>query len=357
MSFLALPGLAQILQGMQGGNPQDKNATTLRGPMSISAPPQQPTQALSQPPTNPMENSGNVLMQAAQAQMNNPMSQTIPSAPPQVTGHPLLAQILQGLGRAGQGIGYGMMTGPQQMESQQLAAQKAETMARLAQEQSWREAMAGIQQQRANTYQQQAEVAGRRADIAEERVKAYEEIGRTRNEIEASKSQWQKDIAAGKLTEAYASLNQQMTKFEQGLSQRKELFEQDLGFRQQALAVTSGIKEQLVGVAQAALSQRGTVAGAEIASKLQQLQIDHPFLSQIMGLSDVTSLVQQGQGAGIPAVPQPGAVAAPTTGTPLAPTPPVPIPARPTPQAKARAKTPAAAPKVRTYNPQTGQIE
>jgi hypothetical protein len=108
-------------------------------------------------PTNPM-------MQQAMGMMSNPAGQTIPTPQqPQGGPHPVIQAIIRALSSGLQGAGYGAMPAQQQVESQQLAAQKAEAMARLAgqQQQLGLEGRrVGIEQQRATTEAKGVEQTG-----------------------------------------------------------------------------------------------------------------------------------------------------------------------------------------------------
>src|ERR1700691_5512655 len=174
-------GLLQQLLGQQQPQP---GATPPQGGGMPTAMPQQaaPQQPQPQPQGGGM-GTGPMLQQAL-ARMQNPQSNTIPQAPqqiPQGADHSVLRHILQGLGAAGQGFGYGAMTGGQQANSQELEAKKAETIANLAATQQWREQMAGINQQKVDVSSRRADTAESLAKTAQEKVDAYKELGQKRN--------------------------------------------------------------------------------------------------------------------------------------------------------------------------------
>jgi hypothetical protein len=120
-----------------------------------------------------MTTSPNPLMTQATSMMGNPASQTIPGAPqPQTGQHPVIQAIIKALASGLQGAGYGAMPAQQQMESQQLAAQKAEAMARLGfqQQQLGLEGQrVGIERQRAGTEAESVRQTGeyQRGELAE----------------------------------------------------------------------------------------------------------------------------------------------------------------------------------------------
>jgi hypothetical protein len=265
------------------------------------------------------------MLQMAMQQMSNPMSQTIPQAPqavPPNSAHPILQRILQGLGGGLQGMGYGMMRSDQQMESQQLAAKKAETMANIASTQAWREQMGGVAQQKANTMEERAKTAEEQAQTQKEKVRAYEELGNQRNAIMKAKSDWEKDLGQGNYQVALQKMLNQASQFQQSIEQKKDLFEQSQSLKAEALESSNFFKQGAQDILKTALSQKGTIGAAEIMQKVQGTGLEHWFQNAIGSVDSGQSLIQQGQGAGVPGVGAPtgGAGSAPPTGQPPLPT-------------------------------------
>jgi hypothetical protein len=127
--------LAAILQQLQQQGGQGNQGAGIP-PAQVSPQPPMPGQAQGMPPP---QAAANPLMQMAQKAMSNPQAQTIPqppAAPSTSSAHPVLAQIMQALSSGMQNFGYGMQTGPQQLQRQALDAQKSEAMARLGMEQA-----------------------------------------------------------------------------------------------------------------------------------------------------------------------------------------------------------------------------
>lgn len=120
----------------------------------MSTPPvpimQQPQQQPQQPP-NPMQG----LMQQAQTSMQNPASSGVPQ-PGAIGGlenHPIVKMIGQALAKAMQNIGFAGAAPQQRLEGQEMENQKAQAMARIAQEQQGLQQgqqRIGIEQQRTN---------------------------------------------------------------------------------------------------------------------------------------------------------------------------------------------------------------
>lgn len=292
------------------------------------------------PNAAPGADMGAVLRQAMQSMQTTPFGPTpSPSGVIDPNVHPAIAKIIGTLAQMGQAYGWSNMTGQERTERTQLEQQKAETMARLAQ--------AGVAQEQTAAWRgEQAETARQRAASYEENVQRQKErdktqadIARSRVDVQQEMVDVRKALGEGRLDVAHKTLTMRASQFEQMFKLRA----QQVGIEQAKLELMEQgnmIKQGFLGVAQSALSQRGTVEGANIAQKLQTLQLEHPILSQIIGLDDVAGLVSSSRGAGIPAVP--GAGAQPTGPT-------APIPAAPLPNKPAKAAPKATAPTGATH--------
>lgn len=346
-------GMGGMMAGMQlppGGMPTPPMA---QGMSPQAGPPQ----------AGPSQPQGDVseMLKNAMTRMSNPQSNTIPQPPqqiPQGASHPLLRQILQGLGTGLQNVGYGAMNGNQQAVAQETEAKKAETMANLASTQAWHEGQLGIGQQKANTAEQRANTAEEAVKAAQTKIAAYKELGEKRNNILQAKSDWEKDIAQGNLDNAVGKVAQQYSEFQQGLSQKKELFQTDMDYKNLALESGNYFKQAAQDIMKTALAQGGTAKAAEVMQKAAGTGLEHymqeilgnvPSGQQIMGQAQTSGMPGVGAPAGAPGTPSPGQPPMPGGGPPMPPT----------PQAKANAKKtpPTTGTKSGTYNPATGQVE
>jgi len=284
---------------MAAGQPQGDMATLLRQAMS----------SLQSPNFSPTPSGGGVI-------------------DPSV--HPTLAKIISTIAQGAQSFGWPAMTDQERTERTQLSQQKAETMARLAQAGVGMEQTALWRGEQAETARQRAATAEENVQRQKERDKAMGEIAQSRVDVQREMVEVRKAIGEGRLDVAHQQLTQRASQFEQLFKLRA----QQVGIEQAKLELMEQgnmIKQGFLAVAQGALSQRGTVEGAGLAQKLQTLQLEHPILSQIIGLDDVSGLVNESRGAGIPSVPGGGV---PTTGA-TAPVPAAPRPQKTTPQKKA----------------------
>lgn len=171
----------------QGGGAPMMPAQATGGGMPTGMPqqPPMPQQMPSQGPSGggqPMAQSvgGDYqqMMQRAMSALQNPMGNTIPTMPqaqPQ-SAHPAIQALMQALGAGLQGFGYGSMNGNQQAQAQQLAAQKAEAMGRMA----GQAGQLGLEQQRVG-------LEGQR--VGEEQKRTAIEAGRAATERETSLGQ------------------------------------------------------------------------------------------------------------------------------------------------------------------------
>lgn len=262
------------------------------------------------------------------------------------SAHPALAKVIQALSQGAGAYGWTAMPPQERLERTQLEQQKAETMARLAQ--------AGVGMEQTNLWRgEQAETARNRAEAYSRNVASQEEARKTKAQIDQHRVDVQADmvkvreaIGQGRIKLGYDTLDQRASQFEQlykiragqlGVEQAKvELMDQ-----------ANEIKRGFLAVAQGTLSQRGTVEGAQLAQKLQTLQLEHPILSQIIGLDDVAGAVSESRGAQIPGVSP--------SNTPLVPAATAPIPAAPTPQ-KPRPNAPAPKKPTFRYDQQGNRI-
>jgi hypothetical protein len=276
--------------------------------------------------------------QATQA-MNNPIAQPAPSPQGQIDSgvHPIIAKIIQALATGAQSYGWTGQSPQERLERTQMQQQKAETLARMAQTGAYQTGELGIRQQMADTAQQ-------RAGTQAEDVKSKTESRDTANQIKqqmadlaSEKNEWQKDMSAGRLAQAKQRISNQAAQFEQTFKLRS----QQVGIEQAKLELAQqgmGIKQGFLDLANTALNQKGTAEGIDTITKLQGLAFEHPILSQVFGLDDVTKAVGQARGAGMPGT-TPGGAA---PGGPTAPLPAPPAPNIPTNKVSAKRSQKAA---------------
>jgi len=271
-------------------------------------------------PQNPLvqqpPDSTQGMMQSAQQSLSNPLASSVPQMGGQIdpSVHPIIAKIIQALSGGAQSYGWASMPPEQRLQAQQLEAQKAETMARLAQTGAYQQGELGYRRDL-------ADVAKQNADTRAEDVQRKREQGDTANQIKqqqadlaAEKSDWQKDMAAGRLSAAKQRIDNQAAQFEKTFKLRA----QQVGIEQAKLELAQtgmGIKQGFLDLAGAALNQKGTAEGLQAIQSIQNLAFEHPILSQAFGLDDVTKRVSEARGAGMPGVSSGGA---PVTGGPTA---------------------------------------
>lgn len=299
-------------------------------------------------PANPIA----AMMNTAQQSLQNPMASPVPQPSGGIDSsvHPVIGAIIKALSNAAGSYGWTSMPPQQRLEAQNLESQKAETMARMAQ-------TAAYQQGELETRRQQADTAEDRAKSYADSVKSQAAARETANQIKQQmadlakeKSDWQKDMAQGRLDQAKTRISNQAAQFEKTYKLRA----QQVGIEQAKLELTEqgmGIKQGFLDLARTALSQKGTAEGLNTITKLQGLAYEHPILSQVFGLDDVTKAVSESQGAGIPGV---GASAPPTVGAPT--TAPVQTPAPNKIGAKQRQRNPAPAAPTFHYDTQGNRV-
>lgn len=280
------------------------------------------------------------LMQMAQQSLQNPAASAVPQPQGGIDAgvHPVVAGLIKLLANAAQSYGWTSMPPQQRLEAQNLESQKAETMARLAQTGEYQ---AGELENRRNL----ATTAARREQDYATDVQNKADARETANQIKqqmadlaGERSNWQKDMAQGRLDQAKTRISNQAQQFEKTFKLRA----QQVGIEQAKLELAEqgiGIKQGFLDLAKTALNQKGTAEGVNTITKLQGLAFEHPILSQVFGLDDVTSIVGESRGSGMPGV-SPGG-ARPTTGA-VAPLPSAPLPNNKV-NAKRNQKTPPAA--------------
>ena len=276
------------------------------------------------------------MMNASQSALQNPMASSVPQGGGVIdpTQHPVVAAIIKALSSGAGAYGWTSMPPQQRLEAQNLEQQKAETMARLAQTGAYQQGELAYRGQQAETQ------AAREKDYAAD-VQRKKEQGETANQIKQQladqikeKNEWQKDMAQGRLDQAKTRISNQAAQFEKTFKLRA----QQVGIEQAKLELAEqgmGIKQGFLDLAKTALSQKGTAEGLNTITKLQGLAYEHPILSQVFGLDDVTKAVSESQGAGIPGV---GSQAAPIVGAPT--TAPIQTPAPNKVNAKQRQRNP-----------------
>jgi hypothetical protein len=253
------------------------------------------------------------MMGLAQQKMSNPMASSVPQplqAPAQ-NEHPLVT-LIKSLASGMQAYGWTDQPPQQRMEAQNLEAQKAETMARLAQTGAYQQGELGYRQQMAETAAERAKSYGEDVQRKTEQGETALQIKQQMADLAQEKSNWQKDMAQGRLDQAKTRISNQAAQFEKTFKLRA----QQVGIEQAKLELAEqgmGIKQGFLDLAHTALSQKGTAEGLNTITKLQGLAYEHPILSQVFGLDDVTKAVSESRGAGIPGV---GGTPTPTVGAP-----------------------------------------
>lgn len=271
-----------------------------------------PQNPLVQQPPDPTQG----MMQQAQQSLSNPMASSVPQMGGQIDSsvHPIIAKIIQALSGGAQSYGWASMPPEQRLQAQQLEAQKAETMARMAQtgayqqgELGYRKDMADVAAQRAKSYDEDVQSKKESRDTAND-------IRQQQVELATEKNEWQKELATGRLSAAKQRIDNQAAQFEKTYKLRV----QQVGIEQAKLELAQtgmGIKQGFLDLAGAALNQKGTAEGLQAIQSIQNLAFEHPILSQAFGLDDVTKRVSEARGAGMPGVSSGGA---PVTGGPTA---------------------------------------
>jgi len=276
------------------------------------------------------------MMAASQQSLQNPMASTVPQGGGGIDSsvHPVIGAIIKALANAAGSYGWTSMPPQQRLEAQNLEQQKAETMARLAQTGAYQQGELAYRGQQADTAEARAKSYGENVQNQKEARDTANQIKQQMADLAQEKSNWQKDMAQGRLDQAKTRISNQAAQFERTFKLRA----QQVGIEQAKLELTEqgmGIKQGFLDLAKTALSQKGTSEGLNTITKLQGLAYEHPILSQVFGLDDVTKAVSEAQGAGIPGV---GTQAAPTTAAPVTAPVQTPIPNKIT--AKQRQKAP-----------------
>jgi hypothetical protein len=256
------------------------------------------------------------MMQQAQQSLSNPIAQTVPQPQGIIdpSQHPVIGAILKALSGAAQSYGWTSMPPEQRLQAQQMEQQKAETMARMAQTAAYQQGELGYRRDMADVAQQNAN--SRQQDVAskEEQRKTANDIRQQQVDLATDKNEWMKEMASGRLDAAKTRISNQAAQFEKTFKLRA----QQVGIEQAKLELTQqglDIKKGFLDLAGVAMQQRGTAEGMNAVLKLQGLAYEHPVLSQVFGLDDVTKAVGEAKGAGIPGVA--GAATPPTTGAPI----------------------------------------
>lgn len=268
---------------------------------SAQTPPFMPQAGAQAPAQAPRPDISGAMMQAAQQAMNNPAAQPVPTFQGGNLGanHPNLANIINALSQGASAYGWTAMAPPERLERQKMELEKAQAMSQLAANQQYREGELEYRNKMAETAQQNAET---RQAAEESQAKYREDTMKWRqDQLDTMKAVNQAKIAIsqGRLDVAQKTLDQKASQFEQkfGLAMKQYGLDQaKVGLEAEGLQ----IKNAMVDVARTALNQRGTLEGAQAITKLQQMQLDHPILSSIFGLDDISDMVRQSQSAPIP---------------------------------------------------------
>lgn len=280
-----------------------------------------------------MSTPQNPMMQQAMGMMSNPNAQAVPPAQPGVidpTQHPIIGAIIKALASGMQGFSQTSMDPRERMQRQEMDAQKAEAMGRLAETQAMREQTGQWREEQAATARDRAGTYGEDVESKKQARETSAQIQQSKLDLAKSANEWKQAMAQGRLDVAHQQLTQKAQQFEDMMKIRVK----QVGIEQAKLELmdqATQIKAGFLDLGKTALAQRGTTQGADIAMKLSGLSFEHPILSQLIGLDDVSGLVGQGKGAGIPGV---GGTPAPTTGQPTAPISAPPAPNRNTPPKK-----------------------
>lgn len=278
-------------------------------------------------PANPMQaqtppDPTQGLMQQAQQSMNNPMGQAVPQdgGMGALMNHPVIQKILQGLGQIASSYGWTGQTPQERLERTQMDQQKAETMARLAQTGAYQQGEIENRQNLATIAQQNADTRQKGEASQEEQRKTMADIAQQKADLLSEANDWKKDLAQGKVAQAKQRIDNQASQFEQTFQLRAK----QVGIEQAKLELAAQgmeIKKGFLDLAGSALSQKGTQDGLQTLQQLTNIEYEHPILSQILGVDDIKSRVNQAQGAGIPGT-TPGAAPAVGGPTSVVPAPP-----------------------------------
>lgn len=301
---------------------------------------QQPQQGM-----NPMIQN---LMGQAQQSMNAPMGQAVPQRAGLIDAlkHPLVAALIKGLANAAQSFGWTAMQPSERLERTQLQQQKGEALSRLALTGAEYEGNLGVRQQNANTNEQKADTGAKAQSSLADYRNFQKQNQQDKLQLAQDANQWKQEMAAGRLDKAQQLIDQKATQFEQKIALAQKQFGLD-ETKVELMGEGLGIKQGMLDLARTALSQKGTVEGAQTSAKLQQFKIEHPILSQFMDMSDLDQLVGGAGTAGIPGVAptQAPVVSQPSTTSNVGP-----------PTNKAQAKNPNKA-SGKQWNAVTGRYE
>lgn len=309
---------------MANGDPQQTPQQPML-PQAASPQAMMPPTAPAMPGQNVLQSSMGPLMQLAQQSMQGPMNQPVPQMGGQIDPmqHPIVAGIIRALASAAQTAGWTGMMPQERMERQQMQQQKAETLANLASTQAYREGMLGyrggelgVQQGGLGVKQEEAGIKQGQLGLAQQKEGFEENLKNAQLSLAQDANQWKKDLASGNLALAQQRIFNQADQFEQRLQQVKDLQSRGLDIRAYQAAIAQQmipIREGMLQLGQTTLAQRGTVAGIQAETKLQQFSLEHPILTSMFGLGDLTQMAGQAQQAPMPGV---GPSPAPVTGQP-----------------------------------------
>lgn len=313
---------------------------------------QQVGQGAPQGPSAPMNDIVGPMMQQSQQAMNVPTGQAVPQASPLqgLAQHPLVQALIKGIANAAQSYGWTAMQPQERLERTQLQQQKAETLAKLAETGAYQGANIDVRNRAQDTNaakqvtnEGKLDLAGKTFDLKEAKQTFDQGMAQSKLSLAQDANEWKKDIAQGRLSQGADRILNQAQQFQEKLDQMRDLQTRGLDIRQYQADIQAQmvpIRQGLLELGQTALSQRGTIEGAQAQSKIQQFTIEHPIMSSILGLDDINKLAGQAGQAPIPGV-------APTQGPPAGGAPPsaappnVGAPTNAKAQAKANQKKPA----------------
>jgi len=286
-------------------------------------------------PGNSMAPMVQQLMGQSQQAMNNPMGQAVPQGGGLIDAlkHPMVAGLIKAIAQIAQSGGWTAMMPQERLERTQLNQQKAESLSRLAETGAYQGGSLDIRQQGADINKQKANTgdvnaATKAEDVASKGDLRDAQIQNLTDKLQLAqdRNEWQKAMASGRLDIAHQMLDQKASQFDE----KMKLAIQKYGLDKAKVNLSSegmGIKEGFLDLARTALSQKGTEQGLQVLTKLQQLAIEYPAMSYVVGLDDINKMIGESAGSGMPGV------------APMSPTPAQATPTGvPAPQNKASAK-------------------
>lgn len=259
------------------------------------------------------------LMQMAQQSMQGPMNQPVPQMGGQIDPmqHPIIGAIVKALASAAQTGGWTAMMPEERLQRQQMQQQKAETLANLAGTQAYREGMLGYRGGELYQGQEKVGQGQQKIDLATQKQNFDQAMAQSKLDLATEANNWHKDIAEGRLDQGATRILNQAQQFEDRLKQIDDLQKRGLDIRAYQAEIQNQmvpIRQGFLELGQTALAQKGTEAGVQTQTKLQQFALEHPILSSMFGLDDLSKMAGQAQQAPVPGVAPPPALGQPLPG-------------------------------------------